>query len=127
MLTGLLKETAGKAQVFGLDMFEQQDEVRQMLGVCPQHNVLFDYLTTKEHLELYGAFRGLSTASIQEKVEKMIFTHQTQTFAVGISIGIATWDGKESAESLFARCENALSQAKKKGGGQYWVATTLQA
>jgi diguanylate cyclase (GGDEF)-like protein len=61
------------------------------------------------------------------KVEKMIFTHQTQTFAVGISIGIATWDGKESAESLFARCENALSQAKKKGGGQYWVSTTLQA
>ena len=61
------------------------------------------------------------------KIEKMIFTHQTQTFAVGVSIGIATWDGKESAESLFARCENALAQAKKNGGGQYWVATTLHA
>jgi len=61
------------------------------------------------------------------KIEKMIFTHQAQTFGVGISIGIATWDGKESAESLFSRCENALLRAKKNGGGQYWVATTLQA
>jgi len=60
------------------------------------------------------------------KIEKMTFTHQDRTFDVGISIGIATWDGKESAESLFARCESALSRAKKNGGGQYWVAKTLQ-
>ena len=35
MLTGLLKPSGGQANVFGLDMFENMDEVRQMLGVCP--------------------------------------------------------------------------------------------
>jgi ATP-binding cassette subfamily A (ABC1) protein 3 len=64
ILTGLLSQTAGQAQVFGLDMFEQQDEVRKLLGVCPQHNVLFEYLSVREHLELYAAFRGLPHSEI---------------------------------------------------------------
>ena len=60
------------------------------------------------------------------KVSKMIFTHQQQTFQVSISIGIATWDGKESAESLYARADTALSRAKKNGGAQYWASQTHQ-
>jgi ATP-binding cassette subfamily A (ABC1) protein 3 len=35
MLTGLIEPTAGKAEVFGLDIFNQMDEVRKVLGVCP--------------------------------------------------------------------------------------------
>jgi diguanylate cyclase (GGDEF)-like protein len=70
--------------------------------------------------------KGAATR-LGRKIEKMVFTHEAQNFGVGISIGIATWDGKESAESLFSRCESALHRAKKNGGGQYWVATTLQA
>lgn len=61
------------------------------------------------------------------KVSKMIFTHQQMTFSVSVSIGLATWDGKESAESLYARTEKALARAKKSGGGQYWAAQTFQA
>uniref|UniRef100_A0A8C5TVU4 ATP binding cassette subfamily A member 12 n=1 Tax=Malurus cyaneus samueli TaxID=2593467 RepID=A0A8C5TVU4_9PASS len=30
-----------------------QEVIRKNMGVCMQHNVLFDYLTTKEHLLLY--------------------------------------------------------------------------
>ena len=60
------------------------------------------------------------------KVSKMVFTHQQQTFKVSISIGIATWDGKESAESLYARSETALGRAKKNGGAQYWASQTHQ-
>ena len=32
--------------------------IRRDLGVCPQHDILFDDLTVKEHLELYAAFKG---------------------------------------------------------------------
>jgi diguanylate cyclase (GGDEF)-like protein len=72
--------------------------------------------------------REATTAAkrLGRKVAKMVFTHQAQTFTVSISIGLATWDGKESAESLYARAETALSQAKKNGGAQYWAAQTLQ-
>lgn len=32
-------------------------EVRDRMGVCPQHNVLFDQLTVREHLEVFRNFR----------------------------------------------------------------------
>ena len=60
------------------------------------------------------------------KIQKMLFSHQSQNFQVSLSIGIATWDGRESAESLFARSEEALAKAKRNGGAQYWTAQTLQ-
>jgi len=42
MLTGLLNKTQGGARCFDVDMFERMDEVREFMGVCPQHDVLFD-------------------------------------------------------------------------------------
>lgn len=44
------------------------------MGVCPQHNVLFPYLTVREHLELYAIFKGLEDAKqIRFKVDKLIY------------------------------------------------------
>jgi hypothetical protein len=58
MLTGLIQATAGSASVFDLSVFDDMDEFRKILGVCPQHDVLFEQLTPKEHLELFAAFKG---------------------------------------------------------------------
>ena len=35
MLTGLLTPTSGSAEVFGLDIFEEINRIRDFLGVCP--------------------------------------------------------------------------------------------
>jgi len=35
MLTGLIRPTEGNAKVFDKDLFEQMDDVRKMMGVCP--------------------------------------------------------------------------------------------
>ena len=45
MLTGLFQPTKGEAEVFGVDMFNDFDLVREFMGLCPQHDVLFDLLT----------------------------------------------------------------------------------
>ena len=58
MLTGLLTPTSGEAEVFGLDVFADITSVREFLGVCPQHNILFDMLTPREHLEIFSDFKG---------------------------------------------------------------------
>ena len=60
MLTGLYERTEGKASVYGIDIFNNMDDFRQTLGVCPQHNVLFDQLTPREHLEIFLDFKGIS-------------------------------------------------------------------
>ena len=58
MLTGLLNPTSGSASVFGIDIFEDIGNVREFLGVCPQHDILFDLLTPWEHLEIFCDFKG---------------------------------------------------------------------
>ena len=34
------------------------ESIRTVMGVCPQHDILFDDLTVKEHLELFAVFKG---------------------------------------------------------------------
>lgn len=58
MLTGLLEPTGGHAEVMGIDIFNDMDKVRTMLGVCPQHDVLFEFLTPEDHLRLFSSFKG---------------------------------------------------------------------
>ena len=53
MLTGLFGSTSGKAEAFGIDLLNNQDEARKMMGVCPQHNVLFNVLTPEEHFDIF--------------------------------------------------------------------------
>ena len=35
MLTGLFEATGGSAEVFGINLFEETDEARKFMGVCP--------------------------------------------------------------------------------------------
>ena len=72
MLTGLLEPDAGKAEVFGNDIFENMDELRKDLGVCPQHDVLFEFLTPEDHLRLFAAFKGTPPEIIEDQVQKML-------------------------------------------------------
>ncbi|XP_051480136.1 LOW QUALITY PROTEIN: glucosylceramide transporter ABCA12 [Apus apus] len=54
ILTGLFPTSSGTIFVYGKDIRTDQEVIRKSMGVCMQHNVLFNYLTTKEHLLLYG-------------------------------------------------------------------------
>lgn len=72
MLTGLIEANKGKASVFGIDIFNEMDDMRKILGVCPQHDVLFEFLTPKEHLQLFASFKGTPANQVNELVDKMI-------------------------------------------------------
>ena len=39
---GLVPDTGGYAKIYGLDIRSNMEEIRKSLGMCPQHNVLFD-------------------------------------------------------------------------------------
>ena len=41
-LTGLFPPTDGTAFIYGYDIRYDMDIIRRNLGMCPQHNVLFD-------------------------------------------------------------------------------------
>ncbi len=42
------------------------------MGVCPQHDILFDLLTPREHLEIFCAFKGVADSEIDHEIDEMI-------------------------------------------------------
>ncbi|XP_039280718.1 phospholipid-transporting ATPase ABCA1 isoform X2 [Nilaparvata lugens] len=58
MLTGLFPPSSGTAKIYGLDIRTDMDAIRKSMGMCPQHNVLFNLLTVEEHLWFYARLRG---------------------------------------------------------------------
>lgn len=72
MLTGLINSTSGHCDVFGYDLFNDMNNVRQFMGVCPQHDILFDLLTPEEHLDIFCDFKGVDKRTKKEEIEKML-------------------------------------------------------
>ncbi|XP_045502150.1 ATP-binding cassette sub-family A member 2-like [Colias croceus] len=58
IITGMLSPTEGKVYVEGLDTCTQRDEMRQHLGLCPQHNLFFPDLTVLEHVMFFTMLKG---------------------------------------------------------------------
>jgi len=54
---GMFAPSGGTATVNGFDITVELDKVRDNLGLCPQHNMLFDKLTVSEHLRFFGQVR----------------------------------------------------------------------
>ncbi|XP_072168711.1 phospholipid-transporting ATPase ABCA3-like [Diadema setosum] len=72
ILTGLFPPTSGKAVVNGHSILNDMDGVRQSLGLCPQHNVLFDRLTVREHLKFFIRLKGKFGREADEEIEQML-------------------------------------------------------
>jgi ATP-binding cassette, subfamily A (ABC1), member 3 len=91
MLTGLIESTSGVAEVFGHDLFEDMTDVRQFLGVCPQHDILFDLLTPEEHLDIFCDFKGVSSEEKKKQIGQMLIdvdvAHHKDTIASALSGG----------------------------------------
>ncbi|XP_053285794.1 phospholipid-transporting ATPase ABCA1 [Pleuronectes platessa] len=72
VLTGLFPPTSGTVYIKGLDIRHDMDIIRRMLGVCPQHNVLFDILTVEEHVWFYGRLKGLSEEEVNAELDTLL-------------------------------------------------------
>uniref|UniRef100_A0A8C3EVH1 ATP binding cassette subfamily A member 12 n=1 Tax=Corvus moneduloides TaxID=1196302 RepID=A0A8C3EVH1_CORMO len=74
ILTGLFPTSSGTIFVYGKDIRTDQEVIRKNMGVCMQHNVLFNYLTTKEHLLLYGYIKvpHCSKHELYEEVKRTL-------------------------------------------------------
>ncbi|DBA88907.1 TPA: hypothetical protein ACH3X2_000146 [Trebouxia sp. C0005] len=73
-LTGVLPATAGEAVVHGSSIVHQGglDRVRGLMGVCPQFDVLWDNLTGREHLMLFGAIKGLGRRQAEKQADALL-------------------------------------------------------
>uniref|UniRef100_A0A3Q3DGY5 ATP binding cassette subfamily A member 1 n=1 Tax=Hippocampus comes TaxID=109280 RepID=A0A3Q3DGY5_HIPCM len=72
VLTGLFPPTSGTAYILGRDIRTELSAIRQSLGVCPQHNVLFSMLTVEEHIWFYARLKGLSEERVKGEMEQIL-------------------------------------------------------
>ncbi|GER49989.1 ABC transporter A family member [Striga asiatica] len=71
-MIGLIKPSSGTAYVEGLDIRTDMDRIYTSMGVCPQHDLLWETLTGREHLLFYGRLKNLKGASLTQAVEESL-------------------------------------------------------
>lgn len=72
VLTGGTLPSAGSAAVDGFDVVDEQREVFQRIGYCPQENPLLGQLTAQETLTLYADLRGVSADAVSTHVTRLL-------------------------------------------------------
>ncbi|XP_072159520.1 cholesterol transporter ABCA5 [Bemisia tabaci] len=74
IITGLTGPSSGTVHVFGHDVRDPHGMacIHRMTGVCPQHDILFDLLTPREHLRFFAAIRGIAPSMIEFEVNKTL-------------------------------------------------------
>ncbi|KAG3104403.1 ATP-binding cassette sub-family A member 3 [Phytophthora cactorum] len=82
VLTGDLLPTSGTATINGFDICKERSKARDSIGYCPQFDALIDLLTVREHLELFGRFKGFDTTDrLKKEVDRLLNKLQIQSFA----------------------------------------------
>ena len=67
MLIGLLAPTSGSARVAGFDVGTQAESVKRHIGYMSQRFSLYEDLTVRENITLYGGIYGLSDRAITDR------------------------------------------------------------
>uniref|UniRef100_A0A8D0AR12 ABC transporter domain-containing protein n=1 Tax=Sander lucioperca TaxID=283035 RepID=A0A8D0AR12_SANLU len=92
ILTGLFPPTSGTALINGYDIHTDMDSIRKYLGMCPQHNVLFNELTVEEHIYFYARLKGCSHDEVKHEMDQMIkdvgLPHKRKDLAKNLSGGM---------------------------------------
>ena len=74
-------------------MEENPSEIQQLIGVCPQDDILWGDLTAKEHMDLFAAFKGIQlgstlTQAVEAVLAKVELLNRSNEFAKAYSGGM---------------------------------------
>ncbi len=72
MLTGLLIPTEGNATVAGFDVYSEAEQIKKQIGYMSQRFSLYEDLTVRENIRLYGGVYGLTDKKIKSKAEQLV-------------------------------------------------------
>jgi ATP-binding cassette subfamily A (ABC1) protein 3 len=67
----MLSPTSGHLELPSLNLSgsDAVEALRTSLGVCPQHDVLSDYLTVTEHLQLVAGIKGVAAEEVAGTID----------------------------------------------------------
>ncbi|KAM9208962.1 phospholipid-transporting ATPase ABCA3-like [Dugong dugon] len=72
ILSGLYPPTSGEAYINGYAISKDMVHIRKSLGLCPQQDLLFNYLTVSEHLYFYCVIKGIPRKKRRTEIDHML-------------------------------------------------------
>jgi len=91
MLIGISKPSYGKAQVAGFDVYKQTEKIKKSIGYMSQKFSLYEDLTIKENIQLFGGIYGLSNKQIETKsnnlINKLNLQNEADKLVVSLPLG----------------------------------------
>ena len=88
MLTGLLRPSSGSATVAGYDVNKQSEQIKKRIGYMSQKFSLYEDLTVRENIRLYGGIYGLTRSEIKEKTGQLLNKLQLEPYADQLVAGL---------------------------------------
>uniref|UniRef100_A0A8U7NM24 Uncharacterized protein n=1 Tax=Corvus moneduloides TaxID=1196302 RepID=A0A8U7NM24_CORMO len=74
VLSGLSFPSEGSATIYNYRLSEMGDreEIRGMIGICPQFNTQFEVLTVKENLKTFAEIKGIKSKEVEREVQNIL-------------------------------------------------------
>ncbi|MCU0398377.1 MAG: ABC transporter ATP-binding protein [Cyclobacteriaceae bacterium] len=72
MLCGLSMPSSGEATVAGFDLYKEAEKIKRSIGYMSQKFSLYEDLTIRENIRLYGGIYGLSIPTIKTKTDQLV-------------------------------------------------------
>ncbi len=81
MLTTLIRPTAGSARVWGYDIVDEPEKVREVIGLAPQELTVDDELTGYENMMLHAALYHVPKEEARVRVKEILELMELERFA----------------------------------------------
>jgi ABC-2 type transport system ATP-binding protein len=92
ILNGIMRPTKGTAVIAGFDVTKNLDEIKKIIGLCPQEAAVFKFLNARENIELFGNLHSVSKKKLEERenmlLELLGLTEASKRKAGGYSGGM---------------------------------------
>lgn len=92
MLVGMLRPTAGKAWVGGVDVWSDQLRAKSLMGVLPERLNLYERLTGRELIEFAGAMYDIPRAEARRRagalLDALLLTEDANKLVIDYSVGM---------------------------------------
>lgn len=72
ILSGLIEQTEGEAFVGGYCVKEELQDIKEIIGVCPQQAAVYPYLNAKENIEFFGKLHLMDKEEINRRADKFL-------------------------------------------------------
>lgn len=73
LIIGMLKPDEGKIYIDGMSVITDIARIRSIIGICPQHDILWDELNPIEHMNILFKIKGIKLKDSKAEIDQLLY------------------------------------------------------